>query len=120
MGANEGEALQADTAATPRAAGKRGAKRVEPAASAADARVLTLAAAVLDEAGKAGLLDSETEHVSFRAPKALVEAAKRETGLASTTELGMVALAVLARPDPVAETMKRLRGRLGARHALEY
>lgn len=86
----------------------------------ADARVFTVAAAVLDEASRAGLLDSATEHVSFRAPKALLDAAKRETGLTSTTELGLVALAALARPDPVSEAMKRTRGKLGTPHTLEY
>lgn len=89
-------------------------------ASQADARVLTAAAAVLDEASRAGLLDSTTEHVSFRVPKALLEAAKRETGLASTTDLGLVAFAILARPDPVSKAMRRTRGKLGTLHTLEY
>ena len=83
-------------------------------------RIVTMATAVLDEARQAGLLDDATEHVSFRAPKALIEAAKRETGLRSTTELGLVALAALARPDPVSEAMKRFRGTLGKTHTLEY
>ena len=83
-------------------------------------RIVTMVTAVLDEARQAGLLDDATEHVSFRAPKALVEAAKRETGLQSTTELGLVALAALARPDPVSEAMKRIRGTLGKTHTLEY
>ena len=62
-----------------------------------------LHASVLDEARRAGLLDGEkSEHVSFRAPPALVEAAKREAGISSTSELGVLALAMLARPDPVA------------------
>jgi len=86
----------------------------------AASRASTVAVAVLEEASRAGLLDSTTEHVSFRVPKALLEAAKRETGLASTTELGLVALATLARPDPVSEAMKRTRGKLGTRHTLEY
>ena len=80
----------------------------------------TVAAAVLDEASRAGLLDSATEHVSFRVPKALLDAAKEETGLASTTDLGLVAFAALARPDPVSEAMRRTRGKLGKQHTLEY
>lgn len=80
----------------------------------------TLAATVLAEAREAGLLDDATEHVSFRAPKALIAAAKKETGVSSTTELGVLALAALARPDPVAEAMKRIRGKLGRQHRLEY
>ena len=68
---------------------------------------------------RAGRLDSATEHVSFGVPKALLDAAKRETGLASTTDLGLVAFATLARPDPVSEAMRRVRGKLGKQHTLE-
>jgi hypothetical protein len=77
-------------------------------------------AALLEEARQAGLLGDKTEHVSFRAPKALVDAAKPQTGLRSTTELGLVALAAFARPDPVAATIRRTRGSLGPLHTLEY
>ncbi len=76
---------------------------------------------VLEEARRAGLLDGDrTQHVSFRAPKALVEAAKRESGATKPTELGLLALAMLAQPDPTAKFLKRSRGRLGADHQLEY
>lgn len=119
MGTNESGSRPEGAALRSRAVGRCRVKRTGPATSAAS-RALTFAAAVLDEAGRAGLLDDETEHVSFRAPRALVEAAKRETGLASTTELGLVALAALARPDPVSEAMKRTRGGLGVKHTLEY
>jgi hypothetical protein len=90
----------------------------------APARVLGSAAllvSVLEEARLAGLFDGEkTEHVSFRAPPALVEAAKREAGVSSTSELGVMALAMLARPDPVAAFFRRTEGRLGPDHDLEY
>jgi hypothetical protein len=77
--------------------------------------------AVLEQARKAGLLDGEkTEHVSFRAHPALVAAAKQETGLTSTSELCTLALAMLARPDPVAAFFRRTNGRLGPDHTLEY
>ena len=77
-------------------------------------------AAVLKEAHVAGLLDGDkSEHVSFRAPPALVEAAKRETGVTSTSDLGMLALAMLAQPDPVAAFFKRTEGRLGPDHDLD-
>ena len=77
-------------------------------------------AAVLEEARAAGLLEGEkSEHVSFRAPPALIEAAKREAGVESTTELGLLALALLAQPDPVVTAMRRTRGRLGGDHQLE-
>jgi hypothetical protein len=79
------------------------------------------AAAALEDARRAGLLEGEkTAHVSFRAPPALVEAAKRESGVTSLTELGILALAMLAHPDPVAAFFKRSRGRLGEGHTLEY
>jgi hypothetical protein len=49
----------------------------------------THASVVLEEARRAGLLDGEkSEHVSFRAPKALIEAARRESGATKLTELG--------------------------------
>ena len=76
---------------------------------------------VLEDARRAGLLDGDkTEHVSFRAPRALVEAARRETGIDSPTELGILALATLAQPDPVAEFLKRTKGALGLGHKLDY
>jgi len=79
------------------------------------------AAAALEDARQAGLLEGEkTAHVSFRAPPALVEAAKRESGVSSMTKLGIIALAMLAQPDPVAAFLKRTRGRLGEAHTLEY
>ena len=78
-------------------------------------------ALALDEAREAGLLEgARTEHVSFRAPKALIDAARKETGLTSPTELGLAALAMLAQQDPVVEYMKRTRGSLGPDHRLEY
>jgi hypothetical protein len=79
------------------------------------------AAAALEDARRAGLLAGDkTEHVSFRAPPALIEAAKRESGVTSPTELGILALATLAQPDPAAAFLKRARGRLGETHKLEY
>jgi hypothetical protein len=81
----------------------------------------TNASVVLDEARRAGLLDGEkTEHVSFRAPKALIEAARRESGATKLTELGILALAMLAQPDPTANFLKKTRGKLGADHKLDY
>jgi hypothetical protein len=67
------------------------------------------------------LLDGDrTEHLSFCAPKALIEAAMRESGATRPTELGLLALAMLARPDPTASFLKATRGKLGADHALDY
>jgi hypothetical protein len=76
---------------------------------------------VMEEARRAGLLDGDkTEHLSFRAPKALIEAAKRESGATKPTELGLLALAMVAQPDPTAKFMKETRGALGPDHQLEY
>jgi hypothetical protein len=97
----------------------RGARALARAALAPGS--LPVHTLLLEEAHGLGLLDgTKSEHVSFRAPPALLEAAKRETGVKSTTELGLLALAMLARPDPVARYMKRNRGKLGADHKLEY
>jgi len=77
-------------------------------------------AAVLEDARRAGLLEGDkSEHLSFRAPPALIEAARRESGASSPTELGILALACLALPDPVASFLKRRRGALGKAHALD-
>ena len=77
-------------------------------------------AALVGEAHAAGLLSGErAEHMSFRAPAALIAAAKRETGIMSTTELGIAALAALAQPDPVAAFLKRTRGRLAGLPPIE-
>ena len=81
----------------------------------------TRASVVMDEARRAGLLDGErTEHVSFRAPRALVEAARRESGVTKPTELGLLALAMLAQPDPTAKFLEKTRGELGPDHQLDY
>ena len=95
----------------------RGAARPRSAAM----RTVTTAATVMEEARRAGWLDGErTEHVSFRAPKALIEAAMRESGMTKPTELGLLALATLAQPDPTAKFLKDTRGKLGADHQLDY
>ena len=96
--------------------GKRSRGRPRP-----PSRLPRHAALLLEEARRAGLLDGDrTEHLSFRAPKALIEAAKRESGATRPTELGLLALAMLAQPDPTARFLKATRGKLGADHALDY
>jgi len=113
--------VEAEMAATPPMPKARKARvlkvklRTKPSGSA------PLHASVMEEARRAGLFEGEkTEHVSFRASPALVEAAKRDAGIASTSELGVLALAMLARPDPVAAFFRRTEGRLGPDHDLEY
>ena len=78
-------------------------------------------AAVMEDARRSGLLDGEkSEHLSFRAPKALVDAAMRESGATGITELGLLALATLAQRDPVGVFFKANYGVLGPDHDLEY
>ena len=110
-------------ATEPQAKPKLGVRGARPRSSKAEAAAAPplVHASVMEEARKAGLLGGEkTEHVSFRAPPALVEAAKRETGVSSTSELGVLALAMLAQPDPVVAFFRRTHGRLGKDHKLEY
>ena len=77
--------------------------------------------AALEDARRAGLLDdSRRVKLSFRAPKALLDAAKRESGIESPTELGILALAVLARTDAAAAFLARSHGKLGKVHKLEF
>lgn len=81
----------------------------------------SVASVVMEEARRAGLLDGDsTEHVSFRAPRALIEAAERESSVTNPKELGLLALAMLALPDPVANYMTKKYGKLGADHQLDY
>ena len=109
-------------ATTTRRPPARASRAMASPSTRAGARSVAIgAAAALEDARQAGLLDGEkTAHVSFRAPPALVEAAKRESGVTSLTELGILALAMLAQPDPVAAFLERTRGRLGESHTLEY
>jgi hypothetical protein len=68
----------------------------------------------------AGLLATETEHISLRVPKGLLEAAKRETGLTSNTDLGLVAFSSMAVTAPFSKVMEELWGMLGPARTLEY
>lgn len=102
-----------------RAVGGQGVSGTDFGTGASGKRT-SVASAAVEEARRAGLLDGErTEHVSFRAPRALIEAARRETGIQSKTELGIAAFASLASPDPVAAFMKRTRGRLAGLPKIE-
>ena len=76
-----------------------------------------LAAIAMEEARRASLLDGgHTERISFRAPKALVEAAMRESGTTTPAELGLRALAMLALSDPTAKFLRETRAKLGTGH----
>jgi hypothetical protein len=107
--------------ATVRKTVRRTSMRRAKTARSVTAESFSGASVVLEEARRAGLLDGErTEHVSFRVPKALLAAAKRESGVTRPTELGLLALAMLAQPDPTANFLRETRGKLGADHQLDY
>ena len=104
-----------------REASVSGTRRARKVALSGGTGRISSASIIMEEARRAGLLDGDkTEHLSFRAPKALIEAAKRESGATKPTELGLLALAMLAQPDPTAKFMKETRGALGPDHQLEY
>ena len=74
--------------------------------STAEAGQVTWVYLVMAEARRAGLLDGRrTEHLGFRAPKALIEAASRASGMTSPTNLCLLGLALLAQMgmEPCAE-----------------
>ena len=50
----------------------------------------------------------------------LEEARQREAGVASVSEMGVIALAMLAQPDTVPAFFRRTEGQLGPDHDLEY
>ena len=88
----------------------------------ADISASNLAAATaMQEARNQGLLVGDKDvHVSFRAPRALVEAAARRAGVKGMTNVGTIALAMLAQEDPVGRLLTSTRGDLGPDHKLEY
>ena len=97
----------------------------KPAASPTDtpagASGLLKAKTALAEARRAGLLDGEKdEHVTFRAPKALVHAARMRSGAKGKTELGLIALSLAAQQDPLTDFLLETQGVLGADHDLEF
>jgi len=101
--------------------GKTGTRSRRSRQAAAPSGAKAVHVVAFESAREAGLLDGErTAHVSFRAPRALVEAAMHESGVTSPSELGILALAALAQPDPVAVFMRKNRGRLGKDHKLDY
>jgi hypothetical protein len=101
--------------------GKTGASRPRARQARLPSRANPVHVAVFESAKEAGLLAGErTTHVSFRAPPALVEAAMKESGVTSPSELGILALAALAQSDPVSAFMRENRGRLGKGHKLDY
>lgn len=68
--------------------------------------------AVMDRAAEMGLLGAETHQVGARLPVKLLEQAKRRTGIGSTTDLLVFALASVAVEDDFATVFAQVRGML--------
>ena len=69
-----------------------------------------VAADVLRKAEAAGLLDEKDSRITGRVSKALVEQAKRRTGIRENTQLIEYALANLALEDNFAAAFKSVKG----------
>lgn len=69
-----------------------------------------VAAEVMNKAKASGLLDEKSSRITGRVSKALVEQAKRRTGVTENTRLIELALANLALEDNFAEAFKSVKG----------
>jgi hypothetical protein len=70
--------------------------------------------AVMKAAERAGLLKKKSGRVAGRVSSALVEQAKKRTGIQADTDLIAFALANIALEEDFAETFKRVRGKVDA------
>lgn len=68
--------------------------------------------AVMQAARQSGLLDEKSGRIGGRVSQALVEQAKRQTGIQTDTELIEFALATIALEDNFAEAFKQSRGKV--------
>ncbi len=69
-------------------------------------------AAVMEAAERSGLLDEKSSRIAARVSPALVEQAKKRTGIEADTDLIAFALANVALEDNFAEAFKEARGRV--------
>jgi hypothetical protein len=76
--------------------------------------------AVLDSAGKVGLLADKNGRIAGRISAELISEAKRRTGIRSDTELLQFALASVALEDNFAAAFSRLSGTVDADLDLEF
>ena len=67
---------------------------------------------VMDAAERAGLLEDKSSRIAGRVSRALIEQAKRRTGIKSDTDLIEFALASVALEDDFAEVFKASRGKV--------
>jgi hypothetical protein len=68
--------------------------------------------AVMQAAEKSGLLNEKNGRIGGRVSQALVEQAKRQTGIETDTDLIEFALATVALEDKFAEAFKEARGKV--------
>jgi hypothetical protein len=66
----------------------------------------------MDAAARSGLLKDKNSRIAGRVSAALIEQAKRRTGIESDTDLIEFALASIAREDSFAEAFKASRGKV--------
>jgi hypothetical protein len=66
------------------------------------------------------MASAKTKKMAVRVNRELLEVAKQQSGIGSTTAVVEYALALLAVPDPVSRYMLLNYGALGPDHALEY
>jgi hypothetical protein len=76
--------------------------------------------AVMEAAGRAGLLEDKDSRVAARVSSALVEQAKRRTGIESDSDLVAFALASIAVEDDFIEVFKAVRGKIDPTLKLGY
>ena len=69
--------------------------------------------AVMKAAERSGLLNEKSSRIGGRVSRALVEQAKRQTGIETDTDLIEFALASVALEDKFAEVFKESRGKVG-------
>jgi hypothetical protein len=77
-------------------------------------------ACIMEAAERSGLLKEKTTRISGRVSPALIEQAKRRTGIESDTELIEFALASLALEDNFAEAFEAARGKVDPDIKLGY
>jgi hypothetical protein len=68
--------------------------------------------AVMQAAERSGLLSEKSGRIAGRVSPALIEQAKRQTGIRTDTDLIAFALATIALEDDFAETFKESRGKI--------
>ncbi len=76
--------------------------------------------AVISAAERSGLLSGKSGRIGGRVSPALVEQAKRQTGIATDTDLIEFALATVALEDDFAESFKKSRGKVDPELKLGY